>query len=93
MTDSQPTDPVARVAVEAEVRLESCPFCAGQLEIRQHIKYHWQNTTYGATCHTIALSHMECADCGSHITTPDQSRRNKRAILDMKAAFPTVLMA
>jgi hypothetical protein len=84
---------VARVAVEADVRLESCPFCAGQLEICQHVKYYWQTTASGATCHTIALSHMECADCGSHITTPDQSRRNKRAILATKAAFSTVLMA
>ena len=93
ITQQQPTNPVARVAVEADVRLEQCPFCSGQLDIRQHIKYHWQYTPRGATCHTIALSHMECADCGAYITTPDQSRRNKRSILAIKAAFPTVLMA
>jgi hypothetical protein len=93
VTERQPTDPVARVAVEADVRLELCPFCGHPLETRQHVKYHWQSTMFGATCHTIALSHMECDACGSYITTPDQSRRNKRSILATKAAFPTVLMA
>ena len=60
--------------------LTQCPFCDGRLEVHQHVKYHWSR----GWCHTIALSHMECPDCGSYITTPEQSRRNKQAILAMK---------
>ena len=60
--------------------LTQCQFCDGRLEVRQHTKYHWR----GTTPYAIALSHMECPDCGSYITTPNQSRRNKQAILAMK---------
>ena len=60
--------------------LTQCPFCDGALQVCQHVKYHWR----GTTPYAIALSHMECPDCGSYITTPDQSRRNKQAILAMK---------
>ena len=60
--------------------MTQCPFCDGRLEAHQHVKYHWR----GTTPYAIALSHMECPDCGSYITTPEQSRRNKQTILVMK---------
>ena len=63
-----------------------CPFCNQcTLNIKQHVKYHWQGTVQ----HTIALSHMECDSCGAYITTPEQSRINKTSILAIKTAFPT----
>lgn len=72
---------------------EPCPFCGGTLTQHQHIRYHWETAAYGAVCHTVALEHMECALCGSHITTPDQSRSNKKAIIAVKLAYPTVFLA
>lgn len=74
---------------EEKDRLVACPFCGGTLRGSSHVYYHWETTTTGTRHHAIALLHSECIDCGSDITTPEQSRFNKRRILETKKAFPS----
>ena len=82
------TDRTFSISTPNPMTTPPCPFCDSALKPATHVKYHWESWPFGARCHTIVLEHMECPECGAYITTPDQSRHNKKAIQAIKVALP-----
>lgn len=62
---------------------ETCPLCGvGRLIEHSHER---QNETDGYEFVVRGLLHSVCSDCGERVTTPDQTRHNKRILIDARA--------